>query len=165
MVVRKSWPLIHDLTIFAPMSIVKLVFFANLLVKFANCFCYAAKKNTRQTRKSAGCPKTMTQYESNAILSHKREIPKPALETQSILYSRRSQARISEKCYFFLFFASRSARNRCRKLIPVAKFALSCGQRIHRAVKRFVTQFRVASKFLMARSCPLVCDPDAPLGK
>ena len=165
MVVRKSWPLIHDLTISERMSIVKLVFFANLLVKFATFLLLCGQKNTRQTMKPAGCPKTMTQYESNAILSHKREMQKPALETQSILNSRWSQARISEKCYFFLFLASRARCNRCRKLIPVAELALCCGQRIHRAVERFVPEFGIAPKFLVSRSGPLVRDPDAPLAE
>ena len=165
MVVRKSWPLIDDLTISERMSIVKLVFFANLLVKFATFLLLCGQKNTRQTMKPAGCPKTMTQYESNAILSHKREMQKPALETQSILNSRWSQARISEKCYFFLFLASRARCNRCRKLIPVAELALCCRQSIDSTVKRLVSQLRVASKFLVPGSRPLVRYPNATLRK
>ena len=57
MVVRKSWPLINDLTISERMSIVKLVFFANLFVKFANSFCDAGKKTPDRLGNLPGAPK------------------------------------------------------------------------------------------------------------
>jgi len=86
------------------MSIVKLVFFANLLVKFANSFCDAGKKTPDRLGNLPGAPKTMTQYESNAILLHKREMQKPALDTNQY-FIREGRKRELAKNAAFSFFS------------------------------------------------------------
>ena len=103
MVVRKLWPLIDDLTIFTVMSIVKLVFFANLLVKFANSFCDAAKKSPAMLGYTPGFPKTMTQYESNNYSHTSGKCRNPLLRHNQYLILEGRKRELAKNATFSFF--------------------------------------------------------------